>query len=98
MRLVDLDAKEPYILDGKYVVNVISLKPHVHFDYDAIREEIEKKMNVVRCKDCHWRTGLEEHTAWHPCDEMAVNDNWFCADGERKDGGKEEEPNVQSKI
>lgn len=40
---------------------------------------------VVRCKDCRWRTGLEEHTAWHPCDEMAVNDNWFCADGEKKD-------------
>lgn len=44
MRLVDLDAKEPYVLDGRYVVNVMSLKPHVHFDYDAIREEIEKKM------------------------------------------------------
>ena len=51
MKLVDLDAKEPYVLDGRYVVNVMSLKPHVHFDYDAIREEIEKKMTHGHWED-----------------------------------------------
>ena len=39
---------------------------------------------VVRCKDCRWRTGFEMDDAWHPCDEVAVNNNWFCADGERR--------------
>ena len=38
---------------------------------------------VVRCKDCRWKTDFK-HTAWCPCDEMAVNDNWYCANGERK--------------
>lgn len=42
---------------------------------------------VVRCKDCRWRTD-SEYIRWHPCDEVAVNDDWFCADGERKDDDK----------
>ena len=34
---------------------------------------------VVRCKDCkHFETGL--------CQNEDNYDNWFCADGERKDG------------
>lgn len=59
MNLVDLDAKEPYVLDGRYVVNVMSLKPHVHFDYEAIRKEIEEKMThghwkIYSCRSYHY--------------------------------------------
>ena len=39
---------------------------------------------VVRCRECKWGTVID--TAWHPCTEMSTNDNWFCADGKRKDG------------
>lgn len=38
----------------------------------------------VRCKECKHRTELTP-TKWHPCIDMAVNDDWFCADGERKE-------------
>ena len=35
---------------------------------------------VVRCKDCkYFKTWL--------CQIEDNSDNWFCADGERKDGG-----------
>lgn len=35
---------------------------------------------VVRCKDCkYFKTWL--------CQNEDNSDNWFCADGERKDGG-----------
>ena len=49
----------------------------------TLKQEIVGEL--VRCKDCKWRTGLEMDDSWHPCDEVAVNDNWYCADGERKD-------------
>ncbi len=39
---------------------------------------------VVRCRECKWMTAID--TAWHPCTEMFTDDDWFCADGERKDG------------
>ena len=39
---------------------------------------------VVRCKDCKHRTELCG-VGWHPCTDMAVNSNWYCADGERKE-------------
>lgn len=34
MRLIDLDAKEPYLLDGRYSVDVVSQRPYVHYDFD----------------------------------------------------------------
>lgn len=53
MRLIDADTLPKYDGTALSAVEVaravedapeVSLKPHVHFDYDAIREEIEKKM------------------------------------------------------
>lgn len=41
-------------------------------------------VQVVRCKDCKHRTELCG-VGWHPCTDMAVNNNWYCADGERKE-------------
>lgn len=49
---------------------------------------------VVRCKDCKWwdcRDLVEQYGGCErPCSAIRsdcwVSDNWFCADGERKDG------------
>ena len=37
-------------------------------------------VEVVRCKDCARREVCRTSTVW----AVAPNDNWFCADGERK--------------
>lgn len=58
--------------DKAMIVDMVDEQPTI----DAVQ--------IVRCKDCRWRTGLEMDTAWHPCDEVAVNDMWFCAYGERR--------------
>ena len=36
MKLIDLDAKEPYLLDGRYSVDVVSQRPYVHYDFDEM--------------------------------------------------------------
>ena len=41
--------------------------------------ELRTRMPIVRCKDCkYFKTPL--------CQNENNHDNWFCADGERKDG------------
>ena len=42
---------------------------------------------VVRCKDCLWRHDDSSPT-WLPCMERETPDDWFCADGERKEGAE----------
>ena len=39
---------------------------------------------VVRCKDCKYYDDINGCMSWH--DVNSGNDNWFCADGERKEG------------
>ena len=64
----------------------------------AIEIKIEKRfVEVVRCKDCkHLFDGehtknccdvLMEKTGW--LKEISVSTDWFCADGERRDGEAE---------
>ncbi len=58
----------------------------VNISADQVIELLEKRgtlVDVVRCVECKHRTELTT-TKWHPCVDMAVNDDWFCADGERK--------------
>ena len=54
-------------------ITEIEGKPHV---------ETISEAELVRCKDCHFYKG----TGW--CNRsgihLEVNDEWFCADGERK--------------
>jgi len=49
----------------------------------GIRQGISVK-ELVRCHECKYRNDLAP-TKWHPCVDMAVDDDWFCADGERKE-------------
>lgn len=41
---------------------------------------IEDRQPVIRCKDCHYRN-LKER----PILCQVMSDDWFCADGRRKD-------------
>ena len=41
---------------------------------------------VVRCKDCKFQ--VDRGRRYHECDKhfLLAKDDWYCADGERKDG------------
>lgn len=42
-------------------------------------------VQVVRCADCRWRANHgATSTKWLPCMDNRYDDDFFCADGERK--------------
>lgn len=41
-------------------------------------------VEVVRCKDCHWRHD-DSSPMWLPCMERMTDDDWFCGDGVRRE-------------
>lgn len=42
---------------------------------------------VVRCRDCKWRDDQKGATKWMPCRALVTPNDFYCASGERKDGG-----------
>ena len=49
--------------------------------------EALKQPEVVRCKDCkYWHETIYDTPKWMPCMSVQTSGNWFCADGERKEG------------
>ena len=41
---------------------------------------------VVRCGDCkYWYAELGASTGWLPCQEIATNRVWYCANGKRRE-------------
>ena len=74
MRLIDAEWVQKDYMDmnnGKRLL-LIDVAPTI----DAVP--------VVRCRDCKWRND-QDRSFWTPCDELKVADNWFCADGERRE-------------
>ena len=55
-----------------------------------VLEEVKEIMSVVRCKDCRYynTTNCCDGCGW--CERSGMDrgswDNWFCADGVRKEG------------
>jgi len=47
-------------------------------------ELLKEQTEIVRCKDCKYYDHFNGCMSWH--DVNSNNDNWFCADGERKEG------------
>lgn len=43
-------------------------------------------VEVVRCGDCIRKDICRTSNVW----AVSPDDNWFCADGERKDGGQDD--------
>lgn len=70
---------------------------------DAMKDDIEivnkqptvDAVPVTRCMDCKHSTKVEGMIGLVWCDQLAevgtwVENDWFCADGERKDGEHEQ--------
>ena len=70
----------------KYIEKDKAYKIVLHYGSYAASAKISDlpSIDLVRCRDCKHRTELTT-TKWHPCVDMAVNDDWFCADGERRE-------------
>lgn len=56
-------------------------------DWEAIKDYLTKSdiVEVVRCKDCKHRQQYECDNIMLGGTKCGVTDDWFCADGERKE-------------
>ena len=53
--------------------------------FDAL-ELLKAQEPVVRCGDCkYWYAELGASTGWLPCQEIATNRVWYCANGKRRE-------------
>lgn len=43
---------------------------------------LKEQPEIVRCKDCKYYDHFNGCMSWH--DVNSNNDNWYCADGERR--------------
>lgn len=64
----------------------IPIQVNIPVDVDKLIEFLKKDgtlVAVVRCKECKF---CSIHNQWCKRHNKMTSDNWFCADGERKDG------------
>ena len=64
----------------------------MRYENDVLQLLPDKIQPLVRCKDCKFRDETTEDCANvdSVCYRNGFTDgNWYCADGKRKDGGKE---------
>ena len=56
--------------------------------YEMAIKSLEESVAVVRCKDCEYFRPIDQFFGYclHYVNELVIDINWFCADGERKDG------------
>ena len=82
MRLIDADALLNHVWDADTRCGYVQV-----VDRGDI-EEATTVVELVRCKDCYWRSEIDEECA--NSDSVCyrngrVADDWFCADGERRE-------------
>ena len=66
----------------EYIIKVDEDKKDIMGDCPLV----EKPKELVRCKDCRKRGTIMCHLWFN---SPIPKDNWYCADGERKDGDGE---------
>lgn len=64
MRLVDLDAKEPYVLDGRYVVDTVP-KATILYSLDSFNKSVPSTELMESCNRARSLfEGKEKHGRW----------------------------------
>ena len=63
--------------------------------YDDIMSE-HTSGELVRCRDCRWWFMDENYDGLYRCanDGLIHKSDWYCADGERRDDGKNREDDL----
>lgn len=87
MRLIDTEKLEEYKADC--CVSLTEWQQGWNDAIDTIMNEAPTVDEVIRCKDCKYRMTelFNDKKTMYYCpfvDRYTVND-WYCADGERKD-------------
>ena len=62
-----------------------SLRRENHDILTQFHEWTKEQQQIVRCKDCNNR-GTSDCPIEELCNGWIPSDDWFCADGERKEG------------
>lgn len=88
-RLKEFIATHDYLLSDKW--NSTDKGMFTIGIFQAINEQpTADVVEVVRCKDCkYFHDGIYNGEYWMECDEYKIalsSDNWFCADGKRREG------------
>lgn len=73
------------VLFGEIIVSLGRIEEYPNDDLMATRFEQDVNiLHLVRCRDCkHWSDGYCRHNF------LYKPENWYCADGEREDGGQD---------
>lgn len=81
MRLIDADKLER---DGWELSRIVQVDERTNVLQR--KHPMQFPEAVVRCKDCKWHEDEELGMVWCP-NEIGnwVKDDWFCADGERRE-------------
>ena len=98
-RLIDADALKRYIDDAEFCIKCQKKKLCCDIDCPfpaGLTEEWERAISeqptvdavqVVRCKDCQWfDANVDYYDSYCDKNGISVEEDFFCADGERKDG------------
>ena len=64
-----------------FIIKVDEKKKDIHGDMPLV----ERPRELILCKDCKHH-GSENCPLFTDAVEFVTDDDWFCADGERKDG------------
>ena len=89
MKLIDLDAKEPYLLDGRYSVGILDNASIVKRPQGEILVEhcFEFNSNPLYCRNCHRKC------TWFKCSKCSCvvdTEDKFCKHCGAELKGKEE--------
>lgn len=79
-------------LNPMYIRNLTLVVERAHFKEEIFDAPIADVVEVVRCKDCKHRVFEDgsyvcDLDTWdfHELGRNAEDDNWFCADGEKRE-------------
>lgn len=53
------------------------------------KESVADVVEVVRCKDCIYRTFMDWATIWCDFHEINMDQNGYCDQGSKRDGGEQ---------
>lgn len=75
------------VLFGEIIVSLGRIEERPDDDLPAILFEQDVNiLHLVRCRDCkHWSDGYCRHNFLHK------PENWYCADGESRNGGQDDD-------
>lgn len=83
--LVDILSSE-----GEILVSMSDVRCQDNNDFATVDyRQYLKWSHLVRCKDCKYRDKYDCNNLTFGDIKFGVPDDWFCADGKRKEGGAE---------